>query len=142
MQVLIRPGTAADLPQIARLDLLANPTNPTTYLPWAKQTDAYPLFLSRYTYYFNHPAYHFLIATPTEKSEEVIGHLIWRKKLAGQEFGVEEWSPTFPEGFNLAFFATFLEHGAVGKTEWKTDELYGKINSSFPIFAPFLQCDK
>jgi hypothetical protein len=142
MQVLIRPGTAADLPQIARLDLLANPTNPTTYLPWAKQTDAYPLFLSRYTYYFNHPAYHFLIATPTEKSDEVIGHLIWRKKLAGQEFGVEEWSPTFPEGFNLGFFATFLEHGAVGKTEWKTDELYGKINSSFPIFAPFLQCDK
>jgi hypothetical protein len=139
MKIHIRPGTAEDLPSIARLDLIANATKPITYLPWAKPADAYPVFLSRYTYYFNHPAYHFLIATPSlEKSDEVIGHLIWRKKLAGENFGVEEWNPTFPEGFNMAFFERFLEKANAGKKEWGTDGLYGKADL-IPSSLSFLQ---
>jgi hypothetical protein len=124
MSISLRPGVSYDLPAVAALDVAANFTHPVVALPFTKPSDCYDVFLDRYTYFFNHPEYHFIVAI---SDEETVGFLVWRKP------GVEKtgkWEPKLPEGTNLEFFGTFIPASEMDKARYDNEGLYGMLSQS------------
>lgn len=121
MPIDLRPGQPVDLPDIAAVDIAANYNHPAIEIPFAKASDCHAVILDRYTYFFNHPEYHFLVAT---SEDEVVGFLVWRKP--GDE-GIAKWEPKLPEGTNLKFFRTLLPASEMDKARYDNDGLYGRF---------------
>ena len=120
MSVKLRPAQAEDLPDIAALDISAHPNFPIVTIPFAKASDCQAVFLSRYTYFFHHPEYHYIVAT---SGEEIVGFLLWGKPNKGVDF--KEWEPQLPDGTNLKFFEFLLPAIEEEKAKYFNPELYG-----------------
>ena len=120
MSITIRPGEAKDLPDIAAVDIAANPDHPIVSIPFAKASDRQAVYLDRHTYYFNHPEYHFIVAT---SDDEIVGTLLYREPEKG--LNIPEWEPKLPDGTNLKFFETLLPLIEKNNARYDDKSLYG-----------------
>jgi hypothetical protein len=122
MPILIRPATPADLRPITLLDLSTNAHHPLVTAAWKNQSDAIPLWVSRYEFLFSFPYRHILVA---EQEGEIVGFVVWKEGGEGKA-GAEEFKPVFPESANVEMFGYFLAMGAEHKKGLWVEGLAGK----------------